>query len=50
MLKLAHDNILKPIEFFDDTENEILYIVMDFYERGDLSKLIRRVGRKDTYP
>ncbi|KAE8304139.1 Kinase, NEK [Giardia duodenalis] len=48
MLKLAHDNILKPIEFFDDTENEILYIVMDFYERGDLSKLIRESRKKKT--
>lgn len=48
MMKLAHDNILKPIEFFDDTDNEILYIVMDFYERGDLSKLIRESRKKKT--
>ncbi|TNJ30039.1 Kinase, NEK [Giardia muris] len=46
MLRLAHPNILKPIEFFDDEEAETLYIVMDFYERGDLSKLIRKYRKE----
>lgn len=45
---LQHENIVKYEERFIDRENQILYIVMEYCEGGDLGSTIKRC-RKTKY-
>ncbi|UZJ56454.1 hypothetical protein CBS101457_005774 [Exobasidium rhododendri] len=45
---LQHENIVKYEERFIDRENQILYIVMEYCEGGDLGSTIKRCRKTST--
>lgn len=46
---LQHDNVVRYEERYVDTENGILYIVMELCEGGDLGTVIKRCRRTKTH-
>ncbi|KOS15571.1 kinase-like protein [Malassezia pachydermatis] len=46
---LQHDNVVRYEERYVDTENGILYIVMELCEGGDLGAIIKRCRRTKTH-
>ena len=45
---LHHENVVRYEERFVDTENGILYIVMELCDGGDLGTIIKRCRRSGT--
>ena len=49
MKKLNHPNIIKLHEVFFDSENKNVYLVLDYYKRGDLFKFLKGKPLKEKY-
>ena len=49
MKKLNHPNIIKLHEVFFDSENKNVYLVLDYYKRGDLFNFLKGKPLKEKY-
>ena len=49
MKKLDHPNIIKLHEVFFDSENKNVYLVLDYYEKGDLFNFLKGKPLKEKY-
>ena len=49
MKKLNHPNIIKLHEVFFDNDNKNVYLVLDYYERGDLCNFLDGKPLKEKY-
>ena len=49
MKKLNHPNIIKLHEVFFDSENKNVYLVLDYYKRGDLYNFLKGKPLKEKY-
>ena len=49
MKKLNHPNIIKLHEVFFDNDNKNVYLVLDYYEKGDLCKFLEGKPLKEKY-
>ena len=49
MKKLNHPNIIKLHEVFFDSENKNVYLVLDYYEKGDLFNFLKGKPLKEKY-
>lgn len=49
MKKLNHSNIVKLHETIIDDKTENVYLIMDFYKRGDFSKFLKKRPLKEKY-
>ena len=49
MKKLNHPNIIKLHEVFFDSENKNVYLVLDYYEKGDLHNFLKGKPLKEKY-
>lgn len=49
MKKLNHPNIIKLHEVFFDSENKNVYLVLDYYEKGDLHNYLKDKPLKEKY-
>jgi serine/threonine-protein kinase ULK2 len=46
---LNHPNIIKLHDVFFDNENKNVYLVLDYYKNGDLTKLLKNKPLKEKY-
>ena len=49
MKKLDHPNIIKLHEIYYDKSNKNIYLVLDYYQKGDLSKFLNGKSLKEPY-
>ena len=49
MMSLKHPNIVSLYDTIIDETNENVYLIMDYYSRGDFSKFLRKRPLKEKY-
>jgi len=49
MKKLKHENIVTLHDIYYDKLNKNIYLVLDYYKRGDLNKFLAKKPLKETY-
>ena len=47
--EITHQNIVKYYDRIIDKDNQLIYIVMEYCEGGDLAKLIKQCKRKKNF-
>jgi serine/threonine protein kinase len=47
--RLNHNNIVQIHDYFFDNTNKVIYIIMDYFKNGDLSKFIKGKVLKEIY-
>ena len=47
--KLEHENIIKLHDVIFDKVNNNVYLVLDYFEKGDLSKFLKNRPLKEMY-